>query len=114
VDFFTVDTVSVRRLYVLFFIEIGSRRVHIAGCTRHPDGTWVTQQARQVAWTFVEREKPMRFLIRDRDGKFTSSFDAVLAAQGVVWLGRRLKHRRRPGSRNRSCGPFGPNVWIGS
>jgi transposase InsO family protein len=81
VDFFTVDTLSLQRLYVLFFIEIGSRRVHLAGCTAHPDGHWVTQQARQVAWTFVERPKPVRFLIRDRDSKFTSGFDAVFEAQ---------------------------------
>ena len=81
VDFFTVETVSLQRLYVLFFIEIGSRRVHLAGCTAHPNGQWVTQQARQVAWTFVERPKPVRFLIRDRDSKFTSSFDAVFEAQ---------------------------------
>jgi hypothetical protein len=56
VDFFTVDTVWLQRLFGLFFIiEIGSRRVHLAGCTAHPHGAWVTQQARQVAWTFVER-----------------------------------------------------------
>ena len=83
VDFFTVDTVWLQRLYVLFFIEIGSRRVHLAGCTAHPDDAWVTQQARQVAWTLVEREEPVRFLIRDRDRKFTSSFDAVFEAQDV-------------------------------
>src|SRR5262249_1368112 len=83
VDFFTVDTVWLQRLYVLFFIEIGSRRVHVAGCTTHPDGAWATQQARQVAWTLVERETPVRFLIRDRDRKFTGSFDAVFEAQGV-------------------------------
>jgi transposase InsO family protein len=83
VDFFTVDTVGLRRLYVLFFIEVGSRRVQLAGCTAHPDDAWVTQQARQVAWGLVERKEPVRFLIRDRDRKFTSHFDAVFEAQDM-------------------------------
>ena len=83
VDFFSVETVWLQRLYVLFFIEVGSRRVHLAGCTAHPDGEWVTQQARQVAWTLAERERPVRFLIRDHDRKFTGSFDAVFEAQGT-------------------------------
>ncbi len=83
VDFFTVDTVWLQRLYVLFFIELGSRRVHLAGCTAHPDESWVTQQARQVAWSIAEREEPVRFLIRDRDQKFTRSFDAVFCAEGI-------------------------------
>jgi hypothetical protein len=83
VDFFTVDTVWLQRLYVLFFIELGSRRVHLAGCTAHPDEVWVTQQARQVSWGLVERKEPVCFLIRDRDRKFTRSFDAVFEAQHV-------------------------------
>ena len=83
VDFFSVDTVWLQRLYVLFFIEVGSRRVHLAGCTAHPDAVWVTQQARQVAWALAEREEPVRFLIRDHDCKFTNSFDAVFEAQGT-------------------------------
>ena len=83
VDFFTVDTVWLQRLYVLFFIELGSRRVHLAGCTVHPDEAWVTQQARQVSWGLVERKEPIWFLIRDRDRKFTGSFDAVFKAQRV-------------------------------
>ena len=61
VDFFAVGTVWFQRLYVLFFIEIGSRRVHLAGCTAHPDDAWVTQQARQIAWTFIEREQRFGF-----------------------------------------------------
>jgi hypothetical protein len=81
VDFFSVDTVWLQRLYVLFFIEIGSRRVRLAGCTAHPDAQWVTQQARQVTWTLAERAEPVRFLIRDHDRKFTSSFDAVFESQ---------------------------------
>jgi len=83
VDFFTVDTVWLQRLYVLFFTELGSRRVHLAGCTAHPDEGWVTQQARHGTWGLGEREEPVRFLIRDRDCKFTSRFDAVFEAQGV-------------------------------
>jgi putative transposase len=83
VDFFTVDTLWLQRLYVLFFIEIASRRVHLAGCTPRPDREWVTQQARQVTWTFSERAAPVRFLVRDHDRKFSGSFDAVFEAQGI-------------------------------
>jgi putative transposase len=83
VDFFTVDTIWLRRLYVLFFIEVGSRRVHLAGCTAHPDGAWVTQQARQVAWSVADRAEPVRFLMCDHDRKFTRSFDAVFQGAGI-------------------------------
>jgi putative transposase len=83
VDFFTVDTIWLQRLYVLFFIEVGSRRVHFAGCTAHPDQEWVTQQARQVAWIVSERAEPVRWLIRDRDHKFTRSFDDVFGGAGI-------------------------------
>jgi putative transposase len=83
VDFFTVETIALQRLYVLFFIELGSRRVHCAGCTANPTGSWVTQQARQFAWTLQERPGSFRFLIRDRDSKFTRDFDAVFASEGI-------------------------------
>src|SRR5262249_49321974 len=82
-DFFTVDTIGLQRLYVLFFIEIASRRVHLAGCTTQPDSECVTQQARQVAWAFADRAEPVRFLIRDHDRKFPTSFDAVFERQGT-------------------------------
>ena len=83
VDFFTVETISLQRLYVLFFIELGSRRVHFAGCTVNPNGPWVSQQARQFAWTLQERRPPFRFLIRERDSKFTRDFEAVFASEGI-------------------------------
>ena len=83
VDFFTVETITLQRLYVLFFIELGSRRVYMAGCTTNPTGTWVTQQARQFAWTLQERPDSFRFLIRDRDSKFTRDFDAVFRTEGI-------------------------------
>src|SRR6266540_2728728 len=83
VDFFTVETISLQRLYALFVIEVGSRRVHLAGCTANPTGAWVTQQARQFAWTLHEAPPRFRFLIRDRDSKFTRSFDAVFASEGI-------------------------------
>jgi putative transposase len=82
-DFFTVETLWLGRLYVLFFIELGSRRVHVAGCTANPDGPWRTQQARQLAWSLPERPRPIRFLIHDRDSKFSRAFDEVLRSEGV-------------------------------
>jgi putative transposase len=83
VDFFTVETVSLQRLYVLFFIELANRRVHLAGCTANPTGVWVTQQARQITWTLRERSTPLRFLIRDRDSKLTRDFDTVFRSEGL-------------------------------
>jgi transposase InsO family protein len=84
VDFFTVETISLQRLYVLFFIELGSRRVHLAGCTANPTGAWVTQQARQFAWTLEEQPSRFRYLVRDRDSKYTRDFDAVFANEGIT------------------------------
>jgi transposase InsO family protein len=83
VDFFTVETIWLQRLYVLFFIELGSRRVHLAGCTPTPHSPWVTQQARHVTWTLAERRERLRFLIRDRDQKFMDRFDEVFRGDGI-------------------------------
>jgi putative transposase len=80
-DFFTVETVSLRRLYVLFFISHGSRRVWLAGCTANPTGAWVTQQARNLGLDFSAQG--VRFLIRDRDSKYSHPFDEVFRSEGI-------------------------------
>ena len=84
-DFFTVETIRMQTLYVLFFIELGTRRVYLAGITEHPDGAWVAQQARNAVWLLDEREAEtdLRCLNRDNDKKFTMSFDAVFESEGI-------------------------------
>ncbi len=82
-DFFTVETLFLQTIYVLMFIEIGSRRVHFAGCTAHPDNAWITQQARQVMWALDEREPAIHFLIRDNDKKFSHAFDTVFRSKVI-------------------------------
>ncbi len=90
-DFFTVETAWLERLHVLFFLEIGSRRVHYAGCTRHPTTAWVVQQARNLAWKLQEEGRGLKFLLRDRDAKFPAAFDVVFRSEGLQII--RLPYR---------------------
>jgi putative transposase len=82
-DFLTVDTLFLKRFYVLFFIELATRRVHLAGITTNPDGTWVSQQARNLRMQLEDEGVEPRFLIRDRDSKFTREFDGVFRSEGI-------------------------------
>jgi putative transposase len=109
-DFLTVDTVWLRRLHVLFFIELASRRVHFGGVTANPHERWVTQQARNLVMTLGEREQPVRFIVRDGDSKFTRSFDEVFRSEGIrvirtpVRAPRAKAHAERwVGSLRREC-----------
>ena len=83
VDFLHVDTMLLKRLYVLVFIEHRTRRMHLGGVTAHPTGDWTVQQARNLALTLGERFESIRFLVRDRGSNFTVSFDAVFQAAGT-------------------------------
>ncbi|MCA1698381.1 MAG: integrase core domain-containing protein [Actinobacteria bacterium] len=82
-DFFTVDTVFCKRLYVLFFLQLERRRVHLAGVTANPNSAWVVQQARNLIMALAKQERRVCFLIRDRDSKFSVAFDEVFRSEGV-------------------------------
>lgn len=83
-DFFTIETIFLRRLYVVFFIELETRRVLWANCTSTPDGAWVTQQARNLVVRADDASPPVRLLIHDRDAKFPASFDEVIRSEGIA------------------------------
>jgi hypothetical protein len=93
VDFLHVDIVLLRRIYALIAVEHGFRRAHLIGVTAHPTGTWTTQAARNLLMDLADRATTIKFLLRDRDSRFTTAFDAVFAADGIRVLTSPPKHR---------------------
>jgi hypothetical protein len=113
-DFFHLDcAVTLKRLYCFFVIEVGSRYVHILGVTTHPDRPWTTQQIRNLLMDLGDRAVDFRFLVRDRAGQFTGSFDAVLASSGIKAVKSRPEAPGRTPTRNGSCSPPGPRAPTG-
>jgi len=82
-DFFTIETVFLKTIYVLSFIELNTRRVYVPGCTSQPNSVWITQQGRQFLWQLQDEQRTMRFLIHDRDTKFSASFETAFVAEGI-------------------------------
>jgi hypothetical protein len=102
IDIAHIDTVLLRRLYILIAIEHDRRRVHVAGITAHPTGAWVTQQARNLLIDLGERADRFQFLIRDRDSKFTAAFDAVFTGTDIRIIRTPIRAPRATRSRNAS------------
>jgi putative transposase len=113
-DFLTVETLLLKTYYVLFSIELRTRRVHIAGVTTNPDSAWVTQQARNVSGDLRELGVVPRFLIRDRDMKFTGPFDAVFEADGSQIISTPIRAPNANAHAERWVGTVAQNAWTGS
>jgi hypothetical protein len=112
-DFFTVDNVWLQRLYVLFFIELGTRRVHLAGVTANPNAAWVTQQARNLLLRLEDQGHRVRFLIRDRETKFCRGFNDVFCSEDAQVLVTPVQHPTPTPTRSGGCGPSAPSALTG-
>ena len=113
-DFFHVDcALTLQRLYCLFVIEVSSRYVHILGVTAHPDGPWTSQQIRNFLMDLGDHAEDFRFLVRDRAGQFTETFDAVLASVGITAAKIRPEALARMLTPKGSCSPPGPRSPTG-
>jgi len=115
-DFFTVEAVRLKTLYVLFFIELGTRRVRLGGVTDHPSGPWVVQRARELS---IEMERPedttgLRFPVRDRDSKFTRAFEPSSPLTASRSSRRPSRRQTRTPTPSDGCGRCGRSAWTGS
>jgi putative transposase len=111
-DFFTVETLFLHTIYVLFYIELSTRRVYVAGCMTAPTSAWVVQQARQLSWQLEGRTPAIHFLIHDHDSKFTAAFDTVFRGQAVYVI---LTPCRAPNANavaERWCERYARSVWT--
>jgi hypothetical protein len=110
-DCFTVESVLLRRSYVLFFIAHASRRVRLAGCSSNPTGAWVTQQARNLGRELAD--EGIRLLIRDRESKYSGTFDEALRGGGIRVVKTPCERRRQTPSPSGSSEPSAPNASTG-
>jgi putative transposase len=112
-DFLTVETAFLQRIYVLFFISLATRRIEYVACTANPDGCWVAQQARNVVMQFGDHQ-PFRFLIHDRDGKFSHAFDDVFRSEDMTVSARRSRRRTRTPTPSGGSARSTPTASTGS